>query len=317
MSAPLPSEPAPAAPRSKLRAFVSVLAGACALSALGYVFHAQRAELSRALDFDARILVLLGFTALGAHLLRALEYDALLVRLGVNERWGDGFLLTGAVQLLNYLPFSAGEVVRAVSLRRTRELAYAAYAAGLAVAALMNTLLAGAGGAVTSLLVGGPLRGALFGVFLALGVGSVLGLVLPSLITPRGTSRMSVLRRQMREGIALVRTRDGLLVLAGISCAKFVLNALRVKLGFVALGQPISWANAALLGSASVLSSLVNLAPGNLGVRELVLGVAAGAAGGSPAIAMAAASLDRAVMFAYTLVTGLPGLAHWQRKLRQ
>lgn len=316
MSAPLPNEAAPAVPRSKLRAVVSVLAGALALLALGYVFHAQRAELARALDFDVRILVLLGGTAFGAHLLRALEYDALLVRLGVKERWVDGFLLTGAVQLLNYLPFSAGEVVRAVSLRRTRALAYPVYAGALAVAALMNTLLAGVGGAAISLLVGGPWHGPLFGVFLALAVVSVLGLVVPSLSTPRGTSRLSAMRRQMHEGLVFVRTRRVLFLLGAVSAAKFVLNALRVKLGFVALGQPISWANAALLGSASVLSSLVNLAPGNLGVRELVLGAAAGAAGGSPAIAMAAASLDRAVMLAYTVVTGLPGLAHWQRTHR-
>ena len=312
----LPNEPAPNAPRTKLGRLVPIVAGALALGALAYVFHSRRAELARALEFDASVLVPMVLVAFVAHLLRAVEYDVLLVRLGVKERFGEGFLLTGAVLLLNYLPFNAGEVVRAVQLRRTRELAYSAYVGALAVGALMNALVAGLFGLVAASFVGGPHQLSLCGIFLLLALLSALGLVVPSLIAPRGDSQRAQLRRKLRDGMALMRTRHGLLALGALCCAKFGLNALRVMLSFRALGQPISWTNAAMLGAASVVASVVNIAPGNLGIREFVLGAAAGAAGGSPILAMAAASLDRAVMIAYTLVAGVPGLVHWQRKLR-
>lgn len=310
----VPEEPPPNPQRSKIGGLVSLLTGALAIGAIGYVFHSRRAELARVLEFDARVLVPMLLVALAAHLLRAVEYDVLLVRLGVKERFRDGFMLTGAVLLLNYLPFSAGEVVRAVALRRTRDLAYTSYAAALAVGALVNALIAGALGLVASLLVTRSWQLPLAGVFLTLAVLSTLALVLPSFVPARGTSRSSTLRRQLRDGMALVRTRHGLWLLAALSCAKFGLNAVRIMLGFGALGQPITWANAALLGAASVVASVINIAPGNVGIREMVLGAAAGAAGGSPVVAMAAASLDRAVMLAYTIVAGVPGLAHFRRR---
>jgi uncharacterized membrane protein YbhN (UPF0104 family) len=218
------------------------------------------------------------------------------------------------VLLLNYLPFNAGEVVRAVSLRRTRELAYTSYVAALSVSALVNAQVAGVLGLVASLLVMGFFALPLGGVFLALALLSTLGLMLPSRLKPQGTSRLSEMREQLRAGMALMATRHGLWLLAGISAAKFVLNAVRIELGFRALGQTVSWPNAALLGAASVVASVINLAPGNLGIREFVLGAAAGAAGGSPVLAMAAASLDRAVMLAYTVVAGVPGLIHWRHR---
>jgi uncharacterized membrane protein YbhN (UPF0104 family) len=313
----VPGEPARSATRSKVGGLFSLLAGVTALGALGYVFHSHRVELAHALKFDARVLLPMLLVAFVTHLLRAVEYDVLLVRLGVKEPFRDGFLLTAAVLLLNYLPFNAGEVVRAVSLRRTRELAYTAYVAALGVGALMNALVAGVLGLVASLLVTGTFVPALGGVFLALALLSALGLVVPSRLTPRGTSRWSVMRGQMHAGMALVGTRHGLWALAGLSVVKFGLNAVRIVLGFGALGQAISWPNAALLGAASVVASVINLAPGNLGVREFVLGAAAGVAGGSPVLAMAAASFDRAVMLAYTMVAGVPGLIHWRRKLGQ
>lgn len=317
MQQPVPEEPPPNARRSKVSGLVSALTGALALGALGYLFHSRRAELARVLEFDARVLVPMLLVALVAHLLRAVEYDVLLVRLGVKERFWDGFLLTGAVLLLNYLPFSAGEVVRAVALRRTRALAYTSYAGALAVGALVNALVAGLLGLVATLLAMRSWQLPLAAVFLALAVLSALALVLPSFIPARGSSRSSTLRRQLRDGMALVHERRGLLLLTALSCAKFGLNAVRIYLGFRALGQPITWANAALLGAASVVASVINIAPGNVGIREMVLGAAAAAAGGSPVVAMAAASLDRAVMLAYTIVAGVPGLAHWRRNRRE
>jgi hypothetical protein len=164
-----------------------------------------------------------------------------------------------------------------------RELAYSAYVSALAVNALMNALIAGC--SAWSRLRWWVARTSCRCVasFLLLALLSGLGLVLPSVIPSEGSSRHHELRRKLRDGTALVRADHGFGVLGALAGVKFGLNAaVRVMLSFQALGQPISWTNAAMLGAASVVASVVNVAPGNLGIREFVLGAAAGAAGGSP-----------------------------------
>jgi uncharacterized membrane protein YbhN (UPF0104 family) len=75
----------------------------------------------------------------------------------------------------------------------------------------------------------------------------------------------------------------------------------------------LSASTAILLGSTALTASLVNVVPGNIGVRELVVGAVSGVVGGSPVLGMAAASLERAVILGYTILTGLPGVYYVRR----
>jgi hypothetical protein len=48
--------------------------------------------------------------------------------------------------------------------------------------------------------------------------------------------------------------------------------------------------------------------PGNLGLREVVLSFASAQLGSTQMLGMAAASMDRVVLLAYVIATGVPGL---------
>lgn len=300
-----------------MRRLLGVLVGLGCVFYLGYLLFSRREAVKHALELDWLTLGLLLSLVCASHLQRVLEFDYMLRRLGVRETLREGFLLTGAALLLNYLPFSAGSVARAMTLRRKHSLSYTSYASALLIASIVNGVVAALTGLAAVLVL--PASAAttpLLLVFVVLAGSGALVLCFPAAWAPRGQSRLELRAGDVVRAIALIRHRGaGLVVLAAVSLGKIVLSSLRLWLCFRALGVELSPMKLALLGGAAVLVSLVNLAPGNLGVRELLLGGAWGLIGGSPTLGMAAASLDRAVLLVYTVAAGVPGVVHVRRAL--
>jgi uncharacterized membrane protein YbhN (UPF0104 family) len=283
---------------------------------VGSVLWEQRAELARALDvrWDT-LLALVGLVAL-AHAERAYEVTFTLERLGVHEPFGEGFLLTGAAFLLNHLPFNAGLVVRAAVLKHDHSLPYTSYASLTMVTALANVGTA----ALLSLIaiaVGPPSATALpvIGLLVAVLFGALLLVSLPSSWTLPGDNFVSRRFRLLMTGISLIRGNgSGILWLSLLSAGKVIGIALRLWLCFGALNAPVSPVAVLLLASANVVLTIVNLTPGNLGLREMVLALISSQLGTTQMIGMAAATLDRAVSLPYTILIGLPGIYALRRR---
>jgi uncharacterized membrane protein YbhN (UPF0104 family) len=281
---------------------------------VGYVLRAlwaDRAELGGALNLSASALLILVGLMLVAHLQRTLEFTYMLRRLGVRERFWDGFMLTAAGYLLNHLPFNAGFVMRAALLKRDHSLSYASYLSLTMVNALINVATGALIGLVAtgSALAQGRTALAAAVVFAAIVAAAVVLIWLPPSLTPRGDGFVAHRLRVLLDGAALIRGNGlGVLMLAGLALTRIGGNALRLWLCFQALGTHISPLGAALLGWGSVLFTLINVTPGNLGLRELVLSVAAAELGSTQSLGMAASSIDRAVLLAYVVAVGVPGL---------
>jgi uncharacterized membrane protein YbhN (UPF0104 family) len=290
--------------------------GAGSVAYLGNVLWASRVELAHALDIDSKLLAILFLLMLGSHVQRTLEVNYVLYRLRVREPFVDGFLLNGAALLLNYLPLSAGSVARAVVLRRKYSLSYVQYVSALMVASIMNAEVAAVCGGIAALsLARTPEAAAPVAAFFGtVAVAGAIALSLPGSWMPTGEGTLQRQLRRLVDGVTLIRDGGaGLLPLAASSAAKLTLNTLRLWVCFDALGQDMSLMAAVLLGATAITASLVNVVPGNIGVRELVLGAVSGLVGGSPVLGMAAASLERAVTLAYTILAGLPGVYYARR----
>lgn len=298
-----------------VRSLVSSAIGLVAIAALARVLYERRAELLHALDVDAGSLALLAALVLSSQAQRAFEFQFMLGRLGVKERFRDSLLLTGAAQLLNYLPFSAGSVARAVALRRRHSLAYSAYVSALMVAALVSAGVSGASGLAASLALPTPSAqlALLFGAVLA---GACVALLLVTFKMPTGTSAVHLALKRFEEGSVLMRSSGSVAVLAATSCTKLLWSAARLAVCYHAFGETPSLPALVLLGSAGVITSLVNLTPGNLGLRELALGALTAALGGTLEHGVAAASLERAATLACTMMIGLPGLGYLRKTVR-
>lgn len=303
----------------RLRAIGGVLFSLVCVAFIGRQLWIWREEIGNAFHLQPATLILLGLLTACAHAQRAGEFNYMLRRLSVRERYWDSFLLAGMTLLLNYLPFSAGSATRAVALRHKHELPYASYLSALVISALVNAQVAATLGFIMCLLVlprGGAheLVVALFGVA---AVGGGLALLAPTSRVPRGDSWLARHARQWIEGLRLIRGRGGLLVLAAFSLAKLSFNTARLWLCFRTLGIALPPEYAALFGSSAVIIGIVNIVPGNLGLRELLVGLLSGSMGFTARMGMAAASLDRTAIMTYTLLAGVPCLLGIRRAFKK
>lgn len=290
------------------------------LGCVAYVSRAlweDRAEFGRALNMSASTLALLLLLMLAAHVQRTFEFTYMLRRLGVREPFGDAFLLTAAGYLLNHLPLNAGFVMRAALLKRDHALSYTSYLSLTMVNALINVAVGAFIGLLTTAraLLGGQAHFLQFSVFLAVVLGAAVLLALPESLAPAGSSFVARRLRTFLEGAKSIRGNGrGLTLLAGLAALRILGNALRLWLCFAAMGASISIMGAALLGWGSVLFTLINVTPGNLGLRELVLSLAAAELGSTQSLGMAAASIDRVVLLAYVVALGVPSLFSLKRR---
>ncbi|HEV8547954.1 MAG TPA: lysylphosphatidylglycerol synthase transmembrane domain-containing protein [Polyangiaceae bacterium] len=310
--APLTEQPA-VNPPNRLRRIRTVVGSLLAVGFVGFLGHhlwAWHDELVHALNLGPGILGAALLMMLGAHVQRAFEFNYMLRRLSVREDYIESFALTGVALLLNYFPLSAGSAARAVALKQKYDLAYASYVSALIISVVVNAAVAAALAFFMCIAIvpAGRTHDTLVTVFGVAMAGSTLGLLLPTSRVPRGQSFVARHGRQLIEGLRVIRGRGGVLVLIGTSLAKLFFNSVRLWLCFHALGLSLSARDAALLGSAAVTISLVNVVPGNLGLREVLVGAMAGLIGFRPEMGMAAVSLDRAVILAYVFTAGVPSV---------
>jgi uncharacterized membrane protein YbhN (UPF0104 family) len=307
----------PSKTRSRWRTAALALLQIACISYVARALWSERAELERALNLSSVALFGLILLMFLAHLQRTLEFTYMLRRLGVKEPFWDGFLLTGAGYLLNHLPLNAGLVMRAAVLKQDHSLPYASYVSLTLVNALVNVTVGASIGLVASAVAfSGSGAAALPLLAFSVVVTSSLFLIwLPRSLTPRTNGFVARRIRVLLEGVALIRGNGlGILLLAALAFTRLAGVALRLWICFAALGEAISPLGAALLGWGSVLFTLVNVTPGNLGLRELVLSFAAGELGSTQTIGMAASSMDRVVLLAYIVAIGVPGLYSLRRR---
>ena len=122
----------------RARTLVGAAVGIGCVAFLAHHMWNWREELGRAFELRATTLVVLALLVLAAHAQRAFEFNYMLRRLEVAERFYDSFLLTAVAMLLNYFPLSAGSAARAVALRQKYDLPYASYLSALIISALVN-----------------------------------------------------------------------------------------------------------------------------------------------------------------------------------
>jgi uncharacterized membrane protein YbhN (UPF0104 family) len=325
MSAPRPEGgtdraalPELAPPRSRVRSLISLVLLIGSLAYIGQVLWSQRKELEHAFDLSPGAFLAL-FAMMGvSHAQRTYEFTFMLKRLGVHEPFRDGFLLTGAGFLLNHLPFNVGLVMRAAVLKRDHALPYASYLALVTVNALINVAIAALLG-LASVAFTQPFHPTT-GWPLVAAFSALLTAALGAMFLPLGRLRFgeSFVGRRLRlltQGVVLIRGNgSGVLVLSALALSKIVGAAFRMWICFSLLGAELSPLSACLLASAAIVFSLINLTPGNLGLREVAMAALSTVLGSSYGVGLAAASIDRVVLLVYTIVTGVPGLYSLRRR---
>ena len=231
--------------------------------------------------------------------LRAAANHLLFGGLGVAASLLDWFRLVCVTAFSNYLPFSAGLLAKAFFLKRVHALAYRRFAVGQVSLLLLIFATNGLVGLATLALAMPSRLVGVVGLGFALMLASVGLLFLPARMRSwPGARRLPwdpeavVAARRSWPGVALCQLG---MLLAG---------AWSLYLCFGLGSSEVGFAACLIFTAAAVLTRLITLTPGAIGIREFFVGGLAFLTGFEARDAIIASTLARAVEIAVVMVLG-------------
>lgn len=258
-----------------------------------------------------RHAVLLALAVFATWTVNSLQTLLPLRELGVRVGFWENWLLTLAAGFGNYLPMRAGTVLRMHYIRSVHGVGYLQYGGILGTRALLLLWAAGGlglGGAVAMALAQHAIRIEIVLLFAAILAAGVVPFLLPlNRVLPAGGVGGQV-ARHLVEAIDLVRQNRRMTVwYLGLIVLQFGILTARLGVAFDVIQHRPAWWVYFFLSPVATILSFINITPGNLGLREWLIGVLSAAVGADYAAGIFAAAVDRAVLVAMTLSFG--GLA--------
>jgi len=252
------------------------------------------------------IFVLIGLSLLllaGQGLINYFLYRALNASVSLNESIG----LSTINALANQLPIAGGIIAKGVYLKKKHQLTYTHYLS--ATLALYTGFVAVNGFIGLIILLYLALSsGILPPLILIIGfsglTASILLLWIPTnipFLPDRWQKKLIVLM----EGWQILSQNPILLVqLIGIQMTLVLVVAGRLWVSFHILSQDISFPHCILLSAATILTRLISIAPGGLGIREAIVAGVAATFGFDAGISMVAVGLERLVATLVVIILG-------------
>ncbi|MGE4609319.1 MAG: lysylphosphatidylglycerol synthase domain-containing protein [Myxococcota bacterium] len=208
-------------------------------------------------------IALLVVAALG---LRASANQSLFGRLRVRARWGDWFALVTVNSFSNYLPLSAGLVAKAFYLKRVHSMPYTEFAVGQVALFLLVVATNGMVGLAIVLLFGSTGVGWVAAGFAAMCAAGALA------FSPASATRFLTRRRFPWNEAAVSAIREAAPRVIPLQLVVLIATAASLQLGFAMGEAQVGFAACVIFSAATVITRLVAITPGGLGVREFLVG---------------------------------------------
>jgi uncharacterized membrane protein YbhN (UPF0104 family) len=217
-------------------------------------------------------------------------------------------LLTMAAGFGNYLPMRAGTVLRMQYVKSMHGVGYLQYGGLLGTRALLLLWAAGAVGlcgATAMVLADQAVRPEVFLLFLSVLIVGVAPFVVPVASMLPKTGFSGHVASQLSAALAIIRQNRRMTAMyLGLVVLQFVVLTARLSVAFDVIQQNPAWWVYCFLSPIATILSFVSITPGNLGLREWIIGMLSAGAGVDYAIGLFAAAVDRVVLMAMTFSVG-------------
>jgi len=268
------------------------------IAAFIYYLYVNADRYLELLNVSAPGAIMLFVLSLVFPLINGMQNIFLYRSLGAGISYQDGFLLTAASTLANQLPISGGIISKGFYLKRKYDLSYTRFISSTVALFVCFIAVNGFIGMAILLywilfekIVIPPVLLIAYSVMAACLL--IFWLPLDRITMPEKIRNWG---RQALEGWMIISRNPVLLFkLIGLQFLLMVLLAIRYWLAFHMLSQTVTMAQTLLFATASILTQLVSIAPGGLGVREAIVGGVASALGFDAGVSVVAVGLDRLV----------------------
>jgi uncharacterized membrane protein YbhN (UPF0104 family) len=255
-------------------------------------------EYERIFSFSlSRLLFLIG-TILVTIFLNGIINYLIYGGLGINLKVKTSIGLAVVNTMANLLPFAGGLVAKGIYLNRKHNLQYSRYTSSMGALFICFISTNGFIGLI-GLLFLTIFQSKQIPLIIIIGFGLMAGTIFLLWIPLKFGFLPDKWQNQMtlfNDGWQIFRKNRILLVkLVTIQIASVFAMALRFWIGFRFLSLEISYLDGILFSSATILTRLVSIAPGGLGIREAIIAIVGSFIGYDPAISAVAVGIDRLV----------------------
>jgi hypothetical protein len=297
MASPLPSPPAAAAAYRR-RALVALLTLA-ALAVLAIFLIQNRDYIAAHYALRPEAFLAIAVLVVATLALRGLAHQVLFGRMGISASAFDWFCLVTVSAFTNYLPLSAGMVAKAFFLKRVHSLPYRTFAVGQ-VALLVVVMSTNGAVGLATLAFGSPEHVVgIIGAGFAVMTGAAV-LMFP----PSAAVRWLASRWPAWEAAATPEIRRAWPAVALYQVGILVATAATLRIAFAMGSSKVGFAACVIFAAASMLTRLVSVTPGAIGVREFLVGGLAHLTGFSLRDAVIASTAVRTVEIAVIFALG-------------
>ena len=219
----------------------------------------------------------------------------------------DRFLIAAASTLANQLPIPGGLVSKGFYLKRIHQLSYSLLTSSMLALFICLLSLNGLAGLLI-LSYWAFLKASEVSPFLWMGFLLMAACILVFAVPIqhlRLPGSLDARLRQALEGWVHIRRNPGMVLqVLLVQLILLMLAGVRYWLAFHMLSQNVSLAQVLLMANASILTQVVSIAPGGLGVREAIVGAVAAVLGFDMAVGVLAVALDRLVSTVVIFLVG-------------
>jgi len=294
-----PLAPLPAAARPRWRGPLVALLTFAALAVLAIFLIRQRGYIAEHYALRPEAFFAIAALVVATLGLRGLAHQALFGRLGISASAFEWFRVVTMTAFTNYLPLSAGMVAKAFYLKRVHSLPYRKFAAGqLALLALIMSTNGAVGLATLALDFPEQVVGIVGGGFAIMAAAAAL------LFVPTAAVRRLSGRWLAWDDSAASELRLASPAIALFQVGILVGTAATLRIAFGMGSSNVGFAACVVLAAASMLTRLVAITPGALGVREFLVGGLAHLTGFPLRDAVIAATAVRTVEIAVIFALG-------------
>jgi uncharacterized membrane protein YbhN (UPF0104 family) len=230
--------------------------------------------------------------------LRSLANRALFTRVGIDAGVYDWFRLVTVSSFTNYLPLSAGMVAKAFFLKRVHLLPYGTFAVGQV--ALLVVIIS-TNGVVGLATLGSLFPEQLFGI---IGIGFVVMMFAAAAMFLPDSALARLPRGMHAAADAAPAFRRAWPVVALLQVGILLASAAGLAIAFDMGESDVGFGACVIFTAAAMLTRLVSITPGAIGIREFLIGALAYLTGFELRDAVIASTATRTIEIAVIFALG-------------
>lgn len=257
--------------------------------------------------FTPQAIISLVFIIVISLVINGMINKELIRGLGIDLDFSEAFVLAASATFANQLPISGGLITRAFYLKQKYKLTYTKF---ISVNLALFICFVSANGfiGVLILLYWMLYLNIVTSFSLFIGFGLMIGFLLVFLLPLEKINLPPKFKNQMvqaMDGWKFIRKNPGLL--ARIVLLQIIITfllAIRYYLVFTMMSQEVRGGEVLLFSAASVLTQMVSIAPGGLGILEAIVGGVAAILDFDLGVSIVALGIDRLISTLVIFVVG-------------